>query len=287
MRDFQRFSSCILSVMVFTFLIGTTSLFVSGEGGGLSGDYSKLSGIIIPGYASTQLGAWSILDCPYSPLDFNPLDAVWLDSTKILSAVNCWLKCMLLDPYNQTDHPECKSRPDSGLSAITELEPGYITGPLSSVWKEWVRWCIEFGIEANAIIAVPYDWRLSASMLEERDLYFHKLKITFETALKLRGGPSIVFAHSLGNNVFRYFLEWLKLEIAPKQYLQWFDDHIHAYFAVGAPLLGSCEAVKATLSGETFGLPVSEVLIMFIGRIFLREKERVTISTIVMTWNFI
>uniref|UniRef100_A0A804LUC5 Phospholipid--sterol O-acyltransferase n=1 Tax=Zea mays TaxID=4577 RepID=A0A804LUC5_MAIZE len=83
---------------------------------------------------------------------------------------------MLLEPYNQTDHPECKSRPDSGLSAITELDPGYITGPLSSVWKEWVKWCVEFGIEANAIIAVPYDWGLPPSMLEERDLYFHKLK---------------------------------------------------------------------------------------------------------------
>ncbi|RVW53631.1 Phospholipid--sterol O-acyltransferase [Vitis vinifera] len=139
----------------------------------------------------------------------------------LLSAVNCWLKCMLLDPYNQTDHPECKSRPDSGLSAITELDPGYITdlfcgifkchivrfdgmacltyvllhaleawlkwkrveedlwevlGPLSSVWKEWIKWCIEFGIEPNAILAVPYDWRLSASKLEERDLYFHQLK---------------------------------------------------------------------------------------------------------------
>ena len=35
---------------------------------------------------------------------------------------------MILDPYNQTDHPECKSRPESGLSAITELDPGYITG---------------------------------------------------------------------------------------------------------------------------------------------------------------
>ncbi|XP_056161388.1 phospholipid--sterol O-acyltransferase-like isoform X3 [Syzygium oleosum] len=218
----------------------------------------RLSGIIIPGFASAQLRAWSILDCPYSPLDFNPLDLVWLDTTKLLSAVNCWLKCMLLDPYNQTDHPECKSRPDSGLSAITELDPGYITGPLSSVWKDWVKWCIEFGIEANAIIAVPYDWRLSPSMLEERDLYFHKLKLTFETALKLRGGPSLVFAHSLGNNVFRYFLEWLKLEIAPKQYLQWLDEHIHAYFAVGAPLLGSTQTIEATLSGYTFGLPISE-----------------------------
>uniref|UniRef100_A0A1D1YNI2 Phospholipid--sterol O-acyltransferase n=1 Tax=Anthurium amnicola TaxID=1678845 RepID=A0A1D1YNI2_9ARAE len=220
--------------------------------------HGKLSGIIIPGFASTQLRAWSVLDCPYSPLDFNPLDLVWLDTTRLLSAVNCWLKCILLDPYNQTDHRECKSRPDGGLSAITELDPGYITGPLSSVWKEWLKWCIEFGIEANAILAVPYDWRLSPSMLEERDLYFHKLKLTFETALKLRGGPSLVFAHSLGNNVFRYFLEWLKLEIAPKHYIQWLDDHIHAYFAVGAPLLGATESVKATLSGNTFGLPVAE-----------------------------
>ncbi|KAL8530210.1 hypothetical protein ACS0TY_007317 [Phlomoides rotata] len=234
-----------------------------GDGGGkddreFTGVHGQLSGIIIPGFASTQLRAWSILDCPYSPLDFNPLDLVWLDTTKLLSAVNCWLKCIMLDPYNQTDHPECKSRPDSGLSAITELDPGYITGPLSSVWKEWVKWCIEFGIEANAIIAVPYDWRLSPAKLEERDLYFHKLKLTFETALKHRGGPSLVFAHSLGNNVFRYFLEWLKLEIAPKNYIKWLDDHIHAYFAVGAPLLGATETVKATLSGSTFGLPVSE-----------------------------
>jgi hypothetical protein len=49
---------------------------------------------------------------------------------QLFSVVNCWLKCMLLEPYNQTDHPECKSRPDSGLSAITELDPGYITGKL-------------------------------------------------------------------------------------------------------------------------------------------------------------
>ena len=105
-------------------------LLLAALNGEFAGDYSKLSGIIIPGFASTQLRAWSILDCPYSPLDFNPLDLVWLDTTKLLSAVNCWLKCMMLDPYNQTDHRECKSRPDSGLSAITELDPGYITGDL-------------------------------------------------------------------------------------------------------------------------------------------------------------
>lgn len=219
---------------------------------------SKLSGVIIPGFASTRLRAWALLDCPFSPLDIRPLDAVWLDTRKVISVPNCWLKCMLLEPRNQTDHPECKSRPDSGLTAITELDPGYITGPLSSVWKEWVDWCVEFGIEPEAVMAAPYDWRLSGPMLEERDLYFYRLKSTFELALKRRGGPSLVFAHSLGNNVFRYFLEWLKLEIAPRLYQKWLDDHIHTYFAVGAPFLGAVESVKATLSGLTFGLPISE-----------------------------
>ncbi|KAK8947500.1 Phospholipid--sterol O-acyltransferase [Platanthera guangdongensis] len=251
------FRTLITFFLVLNYQIDRSASYSSSSGGNEL-FYSKLSGIIIPGFASTQLRAWSVLDCPFSPLDFNPLDLVWLDTTKLLSAVNCWLKCMLLDSYNQTDHPECKSRPDSGLSAITELDPGYITGPLSSVWKEWLKWCIEFGIDANAIVAVPYDWRLSASMLEERDLYFHKLKLTFETVLKLRGGPSLVFAHSLGNNVFRYFLEWLKLEIAPKHYIQWLDKHIHAYFAVGSPLLGATETIKATLSGVTFGIPIAE-----------------------------
>lgn len=60
-------------------------------------------------------------------------------------------------------------------------------------------------------------------------------RIIFETARKLRGGPSLVYAHSMGNNVFRYFLEWLKLEIAPKHYLEWLDHHIHAYYSVGLP----------------------------------------------------
>lgn len=83
-----------------------------------------------------------------------------------------------------------------------------------------------------------YVFSKSISLYLSLSSFGYHCRLTFETALKLRGGPSIVFAHSLGNNVFRYFLEWLKLEIAPKKYVQWLDDHIHAYFAVGmAPML--------------------------------------------------
>lgn len=76
------------TIIVVSFLLLTKAAAAGDDGaetnaGDFSGGHSKLSGIIIPGFASTQLRAWSILDCPYSPLDFNPLDLVWLDTTKV------------------------------------------------------------------------------------------------------------------------------------------------------------------------------------------------------------
>jgi hypothetical protein len=83
----------LLSVLLLLLLQGPAA-----RGGDFGGDYSKLSGIIIPGFASTQLRAWSVLDCPYSPLDFNPLDLVWLDSTKVSNAF-CYCVSILAELY--------------------------------------------------------------------------------------------------------------------------------------------------------------------------------------------
>lgn len=66
-------------------LIFLITVLLAGAPCKAAGEYKKLSGIIIPGFASTQLRAWSILDCPYTPLDYNPLDLVWLDTTKVLN----------------------------------------------------------------------------------------------------------------------------------------------------------------------------------------------------------
>lgn len=82
----------------------------------------------------------------------------------------------------------------------------------------------------------------------------HYCRVTFETALKLRGGPSLVLAHSLGNNVFRHFLEWLKLEIAPKHYVQWLDEHIHAYFAVGVLVFSSSRLSRLMQFAFLYGM---------------------------------
>lgn len=72
--------------MALFLLLLTLPLSVAGAGvpkGGWGSPSLPVSGVIIPGFASSRLRAWALLDCPYSPLDFRPLDPVWLDTTKV------------------------------------------------------------------------------------------------------------------------------------------------------------------------------------------------------------
>ena len=42
---------------------------------------------------------------------------------------------MALRAENQTDPEDCKLRPVSSIEAISELDPGSVTGPLSSIFR--------------------------------------------------------------------------------------------------------------------------------------------------------
>ena len=84
--------------------------------------------------------------------------------------------------------------------------------------------------------------------------------VVVETTVELDGdnGGLVVIAHSMGNSVFRYFLEWLKDEVGRNNWQKWIDHHISAYFAVGSPLLGSAESLELISSGLTEGLPITQ-----------------------------
>lgn len=88
-----------------------------------------------------------------------------------------------------------------------------------------------------------------------------------------RQGYQLTSSRPAGNNIFRYFLEWLK-DHEKENYLAWLDANIVAYVAAGAPLLGNqrsssqedCfvvlihylgapQAFEGIMSGVTFGLP--------------------------------
>lgn len=103
------------------------------------------------------------------------------------------------------------------------------------------------------------DWRLSPIELELRDSFFTHMKFKIETAVKRHNRPGIVFAHSMGNNIFMYFCDWLRYVDKPSiGWNKWLRKHIWSYVGFSAPLLGSPAALKSVLSGHSFGLPISE-----------------------------
>merc|ERR1711865_1320793 len=61
----------------------------------------------------------------------------------------------------------------------------------------------------------------------------------------------------MGNNVFRYFCEWLESDMGTLHYRQWLDRYIFLFVGVGAPWMGAAEGIRSMFSGNTFGLPIS------------------------------
>lgn len=84
-------------------------------------------------------------------------------------------------------------------------------------------------------------------LLESRDRYFTNLRNTIESMVRRNGRPAIVIAHSLGGNVFTYFIEWIKRSL-PDCWQLWFDLHISTYFSLGAPFLGAPSALRGLVS---------------------------------------
>eukprot|EP01097_Dermamoeba_algensis_P008728 TRINITY_DN5910_c0_g1_i1.p1 TRINITY_DN5910_c0_g1~~TRINITY_DN5910_c0_g1_i1.p1 ORF type:complete len:524 (+),score=100.61 TRINITY_DN5910_c0_g1_i1:340-1911(+) len=189
-------------------------------------------------------------------------------------------ECMKLEPFNQTD-VECKLRTAEGLDAICEIAPALKDSSLQT-WRSLIQHLIQtLSFDPNYLLAFPYDFRLPPRFLQLRDNYFYTMmkrieianEFTFDTSL---GEGVVVIAHSTGNNVFRYFLEWLKYEKGPFHYQEWIKSNIVVYAAVAAPHLGNVEALRASVSGVNHNIPfVSE-----------QEARSITVTFGAAPWSF-
>lgn len=237
--------------------------------------------LFIPGILASRMVAWKRKKCIGPDIEIQ--DIVWLNLQKLAETMTfdkrCWLDCMKLQ-LNGSDPHDCKIRPDEGISAVGELSPGNLFTPSStSVFTDLIRMLArELGYDSNNIISVPYDWRLSPQALEKRDSFFTTMKFKIESAVKRHNRPAIIIAHSMGNNMFMYFCEWLRMVDKPKGgWRRWLRRHIWAYVGYAAPILGAPGALKAMLSGHTFGLPISdaqarELLLTFPSTLFLNPR---------------
>eukprot|EP00557_Chaetoceros_sp_GSL56_P011962 CAMPEP_0176476432 /NCGR_PEP_ID=MMETSP0200_2-20121128/47_1 /TAXON_ID=947934 /ORGANISM="Chaetoceros sp., Strain GSL56" /LENGTH=966 /DNA_ID=CAMNT_0017872097 /DNA_START=322 /DNA_END=3221 /DNA_ORIENTATION=- len=188
---------------------------------------------LMPGLASTRLVSWKYKVCS-NPLlsDVKVQDYVWMNLNMLLQMAtlddSCFLECMTLG-LNQTDANDvesgCKLRPDEGLDAISSLAPDSIgtnvlVGGKNTVYAWLTQWLADnLGYDVSSIVGLPYDWRLSPDVMEARDGFLTLTRKRIEAAVATNGGePGIMVAHSMGNNVFRYFLEWLKNKMHEEAY---------------------------------------------------------------------
>ena len=63
---------------------------------------------------------------------------------------------MALNIENQTDPVDCKLRPVSSIEAISELDPGQFTGPLSSIFRNIIDLLSgDYNYDTTNLAAVP------------------------------------------------------------------------------------------------------------------------------------
>ncbi|KAL3935305.1 MAG: hypothetical protein SGBAC_009147, partial [Bacillariaceae sp.] len=187
---------------------------------------------LVPGLASTRLVAWKFKKCSGAfASDIKVQDNVWLNLNLIIQMgtvdVNCLRECLQLG-LNQSDTDDwekgCKLRPDEGLDAIASLAPGGIgsdllIGGTNTVYAWLIQWLADnLGYDVTNIVGLPYDWRLTPDKMEERDGFLTMMRKRIEGSVATNGHPGIMIAHSMGNVVFRYFLEWLRIEMRKEPY---------------------------------------------------------------------
>lgn len=200
--------------------------------------------ILLPGLASTRLTAWKHKSCSNALLsDIKMLDNVWLNMNLLIQMATidsrCWSECLTLakhqldfdgteEEFENSTH--CKLRPGDGLDAISSLAPGSVSsnlalGSTNTVYAWLIQWLADnLGYDVSSIVGLPYDWRLSPDKLEERDGFLTLMKKRIEAAVHSNGLPSIMVAHSMGNLVFRYFLEWLRSQLREEAYSRYVQN---------------------------------------------------------------
>ncbi|KAJ1974782.1 phospholipid:diacylglycerol acyltransferase [Dimargaris xerosporica] len=199
--------------------------------------------VLIPGTISTGLESWGTSNC--SQRYFR--QRMWGTMTMfraVLLDKECWVDHMRLDMDTGLDPPGTKLRAAQGLDAADYFVSGYW------VWGKIIENLAVLGYDNNNMHLAAYDWRLAYSDLERRDRYFSKLKQTFELSLRHTGRKSVVVTHSMGSNVFLYFMHWVESSLGGDGGAGWVERHIETFVNIAGPMLGVAKSVASLLSGE-------------------------------------
>ena len=95
------------------------------------------------------------------------------------------------------------------------------------------------------MIGASYDWRLTPSLLEERDQFFSKLMTQTEAvvAADKEQRPAVIVGFSLGCRIAKYFLHHCRLHGGE----QWITDNIGHFVPLGGPVSWHVAAIGPQL----------------------------------------
>jgi hypothetical protein len=184
-------------------------------------------------------------------LSFSGFSATESEELSRRDAVRNWVKHITPREDGWSDPPGIKVRAHPGFEGIDYMADNFLK-KASFIFGKLISNLIDVGYEPKSMVAAPYDWRLPPCKLQERDKFFTWMKMQCELLLRVNKEKVVLISHSMGCRTTSYFFEWIKANVENAE--EWLDTHIHAWMALGAPLLGAPVTMRSMMIGDTLGL---------------------------------
>mmetsp|Transcript_64682 Transcript_64682/g.179953 ORF Transcript_64682/g.179953 Transcript_64682/m.179953 type:complete len:677 (-) Transcript_64682:41-2071(-) len=202
--------------------------------------------VMVPGIITTGLEVWDGEECIKTYFR----QRIWGTVTmfqSIFSDPDCWVRHLALNATTGLDplqrpgfNRTIRVRPSQGFESADFFLGGYW------LWGLMIEALADIGYDLNSMYMASYDWRLSFADLERRDRYFTRLRQQIETLVSMNEQKAVVIAHSMGGNVWHYFMQWVTHRIDRN----WVNEHIASEILISSPLLGLPKAYYSLLTGD-------------------------------------
>lgn len=198
---------------------------------------------MIPGVISTGLESWGTEE-QFQGYFRKRLWGSWSMMRALVMDKAAWKKHIMLDKETGLDPPGIKLRAAQGFDAADFFITGYW------IWNKILENLATIGYDPGNAFTAAYDWRLSYSNLEVRDKYFTRLKQHIETGSQISGKKVVLLSHSMGSQVFYYFMHWVEADGYGNGGKDWVEKYVDSWINISGCMLGAVKGIPAVLSGE-------------------------------------
>mmetsp|Transcript_63462 Transcript_63462/g.138216 ORF Transcript_63462/g.138216 Transcript_63462/m.138216 type:complete len:635 (+) Transcript_63462:82-1986(+) len=195
--------------------------------------------VIVPGIVSCGLEVWQAKPCLGDKFFRRRLWGHVSMVEAILQNLTCWMEHLALDPVTGLDPEGIRLRVAKGLHGADYFVSNFW------LWAKLIQNLADVGYDDEEILMACHDWRLAYPNHEARDKRFSKLRRDIEGLLEHTGEKAVVIAHSMGANLWIYFMNWVE-DASPG----WVEKHIATFINAAGAVLGAIGPLAAFLSGE-------------------------------------